>query len=123
MDSFCAKVNIEVQWADEMTIAAIERVGGMIITQYYDPICAETMTDMLRFFKMSNPIPQGKLPLEDAVLYYSNAINRGYLAESDKIHEKREELAQKYGYVLPDVTKGPPHVNVTDVQTPQADMV
>ena len=79
----------------------------MVTTRYYDPICVEAMTDTLRFFKTSQPIPRGKLPPEDAVLYYSNAINRGYLADSDKIREKREELAQKYGYVLPDVTKDP----------------
>jgi hypothetical protein len=33
---FKAKVNIEVQWASEPVIAAIERNGGVITTAYYD---------------------------------------------------------------------------------------
>ncbi|PNF38106.1 hypothetical protein B7P43_G15358 [Cryptotermes secundus] len=35
-DIFKAKVNIEVQWASEPVIAAIERNGGVITTAYYD---------------------------------------------------------------------------------------
>lgn len=35
-DKFKAKVNIEVQWASEPVIAAIERNGGVITTAYYD---------------------------------------------------------------------------------------
>merc|ERR1719373_482678 len=36
MDKFSAKINIEVQWASEQTIAAIERAGGNITCAYYD---------------------------------------------------------------------------------------
>lgn len=35
-DTFKAKLNIEVQWASEPVIAAIERNGGVITTAYYD---------------------------------------------------------------------------------------
>ncbi len=36
-DTFCAKVNLEVQVASEKAIAAVERNGGVITTSYYDP--------------------------------------------------------------------------------------
>ena len=96
-----------MQWTDETTIAAIERVGGIVTTRFYDPMCVEAMMNPLRFFKMSKPIPRCKLPPEDAILFYSNPERRGYLADPDKIREKREELAQKFGYILPDVTQDP----------------
>ncbi len=35
-DCFKAKVNIEVQWASESSIAAVERNGGVITTAYFD---------------------------------------------------------------------------------------
>ena len=41
------------------------------------------------------------LPPEALVPYYTDARNRGYLAGS----EARLELAKKYGYILPDITK------------------
>ncbi|KAG9478805.1 hypothetical protein GDO78_012456, partial [Eleutherodactylus coqui] len=34
---FCAKVNIEVQWASELAIAAVEKNGGVVTTGFYDP--------------------------------------------------------------------------------------
>lgn len=37
----------------------------------------------------------------DALKYYINASNRGYLAHPEKIAEERFVLAQKYGYELP----------------------
>ena len=67
----------------------------------------EAMANPLRFFKSSKPIPRCKLPPENAALYYSNPRKRGYLADEDKIREAKAELAQKYGYVLPDITKDP----------------
>lgn len=45
------------------------------------------------------------LPSEDLVRYYTDPTNRGYLADPLKISEFRLELAKKYGYVLPDITK------------------
>ncbi len=36
-DTFCAKVNLEVQVASEKAIAAVERNGGVITNSYYDP--------------------------------------------------------------------------------------
>lgn len=36
-DSFTAKVNIEVQLASELAIAAIEKNGGVVTTAFYDP--------------------------------------------------------------------------------------
>lgn len=36
-DIFKAKVNIEVQMASELAIAAIEKNGGVVTTAFYDP--------------------------------------------------------------------------------------
>lgn len=36
-DTFKAKVNIEVQLASELAIAAIEKNGGVVTTAFYDP--------------------------------------------------------------------------------------
>ena len=52
VDTFKAKVNIEVQWVlSEMCIAAIERNGGMITTKYYDFHATQAMSDPFKFFK------------------------------------------------------------------------
>lgn len=51
------------------------------------------------------PIPKRMLPGEDMVPYYMGAENRGYLADPEQIREARRALAQKYGYVLPDISK------------------
>ena len=104
---FAARVNIEVQWASETTIATIERNGGVITTKYYDPISVRAMTNPLHFLQNSSPIPLCKLPPEDALEYYSNPKNRGYLADPEKIKEERVLLAQKYGYHLPDLSQDP----------------
>lgn len=45
------------------------------------------------------------LPGEAMVPYYTDAENRGYLADPEDIRRARLALAQKYGYVLPDLSK------------------
>jgi len=47
------------------------------------------------------------LPPQDAIEYYTDPKFRGYLADPDLIAEERLVLAQKYGYVLPDLSKDP----------------
>lgn len=39
--------------------------------------------------------------------YYTDARNRGYLADPDQIAKERFLLSQKYGYDLPDLRKDP----------------
>lgn len=51
LDIFKAKVNIEVQWAPEQVIAAIERNGGVITTGFYDINSLWALRDPLKFFK------------------------------------------------------------------------
>ena len=53
------------------------------------------------------PIPKRQMPPENAVEYYTNPKNRGYLADPDLVAEERFKLAQKYGYVLPDLKADP----------------
>lgn len=45
------------------------------------------------------------LPGEEMVPYYTDAENRGYLADPEKVQQARLALAQKYGYILPDISK------------------
>ncbi|XP_068160375.1 large ribosomal subunit protein uL15m [Antennarius striatus] len=104
-DIFAAKVNIEVQRASEGAIAAIERNGGIITTSFYDPISLGIVIKPVPFFLRGQPIPKRMLPGEDMVLYYTDAENRGYLADPEKIQKARLALAQKYGYILPDISK------------------
>ena len=104
-DIFDAKVNLEVQWTSEVAIAAIEKNGGTILTKFYDKISVDTMQNPMFFFQKGLPIPHCKLPTEDCLGYYSNPQNRGYLADPQRIDQHRHELAQKFGYHLPDITK------------------
>ena len=50
-DCFASKVNIEVQWASEQSIAAIEKNGGVITTSYYDIISVTALTNAEKWFK------------------------------------------------------------------------
>lgn len=100
-DIFQACVNIEVQWTNELTIAAIERNGGTVTTKFYDLEALEAMRDPARFFLRGLPIPRVKLPPTDVLEFYSSAGSRGYLAQAEEVEVARHELAQKYGYTLP----------------------
>nr|XP_044622400.1 LOW QUALITY PROTEIN: 39S ribosomal protein L15, mitochondrial-like [Equus asinus] len=105
-DTFKAKVNIEVQLASELAIAAIEESGGVVTTTAFcDPRSLEILCKPVPFFLRGQPIPKRMLPPEALVPYYTDAKNRGDLADPAKFPEGRLELAQKYGYILPDVTK------------------
>lgn len=48
---FKAKINIEVQWASESTIAAIERNGGVITTSFFDVNSLFILTNPKKFFQ------------------------------------------------------------------------
>lgn len=102
-DIFCAKINIEVQWASEQVIAAIEKNGGVITTAYYDPHSLLLLKNPKKFFETGQAIPRRMIPPPDAIEYYSSAESRGYLADPEKISLERLKLAQKYGYQLPNI--------------------
>lgn len=53
-DKFSAKINLEVQWANELVIAAVERCGGVITTAYYDPHSLQAMLNPKAFFERGN---------------------------------------------------------------------
>nr|CAG4641120.1 EOG090X0BG9 [Eulimnadia texana] len=106
-DVFKAKVNIEVQWAPEQVIAAIERNGGVITTAFYDMHSLWAVTDPIKFFRKGVAIPKRQLPPEDMAEYYADPKFRGYLADPDLIAEERFRLSQKYGYILPDLKSDP----------------
>lgn len=106
-DIFKAKINIEVQWASEQVISAIERNGGTITTAYYDPYSLQAMLNPEKFFKRGIAIPKRMLPPLDAIEYYTDPSKRGYLADPAKICEERWILSQKFGYDLPKIEDDP----------------
>jgi large subunit ribosomal protein L15 len=90
-----------------MTIAAIEKNGGIITTKFYDQESVQAMADPLKFFNSGKPIPKNGTPPMNSLEYYMSACNRGYLANPDQIRLERVKLAQKYGYELPDLENDP----------------
>lgn len=107
-DIFKAKINIEVQQANEGVIAAIERNGGVITTAYYDINSLWILRNPLQFFKRGEAIPRRMTPSEDVILFYSDPANRGYLADPEKVAYERLVLSQKFGYELPVLSKDDP---------------
>lgn len=103
IDHFKACINLEVQWATEAVIAAVERNGGVITTAYYDPISLTAAVNPAAFFKRGVPIPRRMIPPQNLISYYGDPKNRGYLADPAQIAEERFILSQKYGYELPDI--------------------
>ena len=62
-DIFRAKINIEVQGATELVIATIERLGGNIITAYYDMQSLQAMIDSEHFFKRGKYLRQDEIQI------------------------------------------------------------
>lgn len=118
-DSFKAKINLEVQWATEPVIAAIERNGGTITTAYYDLHCVLALQNVNKFFSTGEPIPRRMLPPRDYIAYYSSAKNRGYLADPEEISYERLVLSQKYGYELPKIENDPQYEMLTQRKDPR----
>lgn len=124
-DLFKSKINIEVQHASELVIATIEKNGGSIRTAYYDPFSLHALKNPKKWFEKGAPIPLRQLPPQDAVDYYSNPKNRGYLADPEEVSKERlvillkisiytqntksifQVLSQKYGYKLLNIEKDP----------------
>lgn len=106
-DTFKTKVNIEVQWASELVIAAVEKAGGVITTAYYDQHSLQAMLNTEKFFKRGIPIPKRMIPPPDAIEYYTDPTKRGYLADPEAVSKERLVLAQKYGYELPKIEDDP----------------
>ena len=59
------------------------------------------------------------MPPQDAVPYYTNPENRGYLANPDEISKHRLVLAQKYGYELPKIEEDPNYEMLMQVKDPR----
>merc|ERR1712168_1229790 len=93
----------EVQYASEQAIAAIERNGGVIKTAYFNMESVIAQSNPLLWFSQGKAVPKRLHPPADALKYYIDAKNRGYLAHPEKIAEERLVLAQKYGYELPKI--------------------
>lgn len=101
---FKARVNIEVQIANEMSIASIEKNGGTITTSFYDRKSVQALCRPVEYFLKGFPIHKRLLPPQELVTYYSDHEMRGYLSDPAKLQEARIRLATKFGYKLPDIT-------------------
>lgn len=118
-NQFTAKINIEVQHATELVIATIERAGGVIRTAYYDPYSIWAIRNPKKWFEKGVPLPRRMLPPQDAVEYYTDAKNRGYLADPAEVAKERLVLAQKYGYELPVVEQDEQRELLTQIKDPR----
>lgn len=119
IDTFTAKINIEVQWASECVIAAIERAGGVITTAYYDQHSLQAMQNPSKFFQRGIPIVRRMLPPPDVMEYYTDPTKRGYLADQELISKERLVLAQKYGYKLAKIENYPNYNMFTKQKDPR----
>lgn len=118
-DCFKAKINIEVQHASELVIAMIEKNGGVIRTAYYDQAALHALKNPKKFFEKGVPIPRRMIPPQDAIEYYTNPKNRGYLADPEAISRERLILAQKYGYELPKIENDPSYEMLNETKDPR----
>lgn len=118
-NNFKAKLNIEVQHANELVIATIEKNGGVIRTAYYDQHALQALKNPAKFFEKGVPIPQRMVPPKDAIDYYTNPKNRGYLADPEAISRERLVLAQKYGYELPRIEEDPSYGMLMETKDPR----
>lgn len=96
-DLFKAQLNLEVQHASELVIATIEKNGGTIITSYYDSHSLWAVTNPTKWFEKGVPLPRRMLPPQDAIDYYTNPKNRGYLADPEEISKER---LVSYAFIL-----------------------
>lgn len=119
VDNFAAQINIEVQWASEQVIAAIERNGGVITTAYYDPHSLMLLKNPKKFFETGQAIPRRMIPPPDLIEYYTNPETRGYLADPEEISKARIKLAQKYGYELPTIEKNDNYTMLCERKDPR----
>lgn len=63
------------------------------------------LSDPLKWFAQGKAIPKRLHPPQDALKYYIDAKNRGYLAHPEKIMEERFILGQKYGYEVSEISQ------------------
>lgn len=118
-NTFKSKINIEVQHANELVIATIEKHGGVIRTAYYDPHALQALKNPKKWFEKGTPLPKRMIPPIDAIEYYSDPKNRGYLADPEAISRERLVLAQKYGYELPKIEDDPDFEMLQETKDPR----
>lgn len=97
-DCLATPLDLEVQYADEVAIAAVERAGGRVTAAYYDPVSLLALVDPEAHFRSATPIPRRLFPPPDIVQLYTQPERRGYLADPVAVAAHRRVLAQRYGY-------------------------
>ncbi|KAI6176319.1 39S ribosomal protein L15, mitochondrial [Aphelenchoides bicaudatus] len=96
-ETLTTPINLEVQWASQTTIAAVERAGGRIRLAYYDRESLAAAVDPKKFFEKGLPIPRRKQPPHSLMSFYLNPKNRGssqrllVMSSRRKFHLTRKE--------------------------------
>jgi len=116
---FQAQVNIEVQIADDLAIAAVEKAGGVISTSFYDRVSFEDLVDPVSNFMKGQPIRKRLLPPEELITYYTDPKKRGYLSDPALVDQERVRTAAQYGYDLPDISKLANYEMLTERKDPR----
>ncbi|ULU09905.1 hypothetical protein L3Y34_014340 [Caenorhabditis briggsae] len=104
-DSFPYPIDIEVQYATQSAIAAVEKAGGRVRTAYYDVESLEAAVNPKAWFEKGRVVPRRKTPPASLIEYYMDAKNRGYLCEETEIEKERQLSADVRGYELPETLK------------------
>ncbi|CAD6184492.1 unnamed protein product [Caenorhabditis auriculariae] len=99
-DDFPYAVDIEVQYASQSAIAAVERAGGRVRTAYYDTLALEAAVDPRSWFQKGLPVPVRRAPPPSLLPYYSDPSNRGYLCNVEDLEAARKKLADLRGYLF-----------------------
>lgn len=81
--------------------------------------CRTTIDLQFLFWPAGIAIPKRLNPPEDAILFYTGAATRGYLADPEQISWERLVLAQKYGYKLPKIEEDPDYAMLMQRKDPR----
>jgi len=85
---FQACIDIEVTRASQNAIQTIERNGGHVKAVYHDKVALRVLLNPERY--KIDP-PKRARPSHKNILWYSDPVNRGFLADPAKFEELREE--------------------------------
>jgi hypothetical protein len=83
---FSTQINLEVQWASQTAIAAVERAGGRIRTAYYDLESLKAAENPEGWFRAGKPIPRRKYPPHSLLNYYMDPDYRGCVIKQSFSH-------------------------------------
>jgi len=85
---FQSSIDIEVTRASQNAIQAVERNGGRVQAVYHDQVAIRVALNPEKY-KLDPP--KRARPSHKNILWYSDPVNRGFLADPEKVEELRQE--------------------------------